>query len=158
MVEDIIQSVIAASSSEDLSSALKDCLHILNSKSSKKRVLIDNLNDQLLHKGGMHRLESIFVKTGELPQDVYVHRHDDSPLIYASHSLIAINKINDYKHRLQWLINFFDNELTEPKAKGLAKDEIFSVCKLMQKKYRLFDIITCKKDLEIFLFNNSHIE
>lgn len=107
-------------------------------------------------KGGSHKLYSFFHKSYEQLDNVYVHDFKDASVIYASHMLIKINKINDYKLRLQNLINFFDNELTEPITTGLTKAEVLSTFKLMQTKYKVFDIITCKNDLEVFLFNNSH--
>lgn len=59
---------------------------------------------------------------------------------------------------LHKMIEMFDTESLDPKTVGLSKEQVDEVIDYLQSKYRLFDIITYKTELEIFLFNNSHIQ
>lgn len=153
-----IENVIHAKTVKDLSKSLKDCLSELESKNADKRKLINVLNQHLLSIGGAHRIDALFCNRAEKLQNVYIHDYKNAPVIYASHRLIAISKITEYKVRLKEIINFFDNELEKPRTAGLKRDQVYDVLSFLQSRYRIFDIITCKTELEIFLFENSHKE
>lgn len=151
-----IENVRQSKSVKDLSKALKECLRVLESKNVNKGQFINSLNDYLANIGGIHRLDALFNDKTEVLRNVYIHDYKDAPVIYASHRLISTNKIRDYKGELLKLIEMFDTEFLEPKTVGLSKDQVYEVLNYLQTKYRIFDIITSKTDLEIFLFNNSH--
>lgn len=152
----IIENVRRAESVNDLCKSLKDCLCVLESKNANKRKFINYLNEYLVNIGGVHRIDALFGDNTETVPNVYVHDYKEAPVIYASHLLNSISKIRDYKVRLCKLIDMFENEFFEPKTVGLSKKQINKVLNFLQSKYGIFDIITCKTELEIFLFNNSH--
>lgn len=152
----IIENVRHAESAKDLCKSLKDCLCVLDSKNANKRIFINSLNEYLANIGGVHRINASFGNDTETVRKVYVHDYKKAPVIYASHRLISSNKIRDCKVRLLKLIEMFDDEFLEPKTVGLSKKQVNKVINFLQSKYGIFDIITCKTELEIFLFNNSH--
>lgn len=152
----IIENVRRAESANDLCKSLKDCLCVLESKNANKRKFINYLNEYLLNIGGVHRLDALLGDNAETVRNVYVHDYKKAPVIYASHLLISISNIRDYKVRLRKLIDMFENEFNEPKTVGLSKKQVNKILNFLQFKYGIFDIITCKTELEIFLFNNSH--
>lgn len=154
----IIENVRRAESANDLCKSLKDCLCVLESKNANKRKFINYLNEYLVNIGGVHRIDALFGDNPETVRNVYVHDYKKAPVIYASHLLISISKIRDYKVRLRKLIDMFENQFNEPKTVGLSKKQVNKVLDFLQAKYGIFDIITCKTELEIFLFNNSHIQ
>ncbi|WP_088226121.1 hypothetical protein [Desulfosporosinus sp. FKB] len=155
-LRNIIEQVVRAEIAKDLSELLKECLCVLESKNANKREFISVLNERLTNIGGVHRLDTLLSSNTHILQNVYVHDYKVAPVIYVSHRLISSNKIRDYKVTLHKLIDMFDNEFNEPKTVGLKKDQVNNVLHFLQSEYRIFDIITCKTDLEIFLFNNSH--
>ena len=154
----IIENVRRAESANDLCKSLKDCLGVLESKNTNKRKFVKYLNEYLANIGGRHRLDALFGDNTETVSNVYVHDYKKAPVIYASHRLISTNKISDCKVRLHKMIEMFELEFLEPKTAGLSREQVYEVIDYLQSRYRLFDIITCKTELEIFLFNNSHIQ
>jgi len=152
----IIDKVVLSKSTKDLSKQLKKCLLLLESNSTDKRKFIKALNESLARAGGAGLLNSLLSNNNDVPRNVYVHGNKEAPIVYAAHKLVLINKIRDYKVKLRELIDFFDNECLEPKTPCLSKEQVSKVLNFLQSKYKIFDIITCKAKLEIFLFNNSH--
>lgn len=152
----IIENVRRSESAKDLCKSLKDCLFVLESKNANKRIFIKFLNEYLMRIGGMHRLDAFIGNDVGTVPNVYVHDYNEAPVIYASHRLISTNRIRDYKIILRKLIEMFDTEFLEPRTVALSKEQVFKVLSYLQSRYRIIDIITCKTDLEIFLFNNSH--
>ena len=152
----IINNVIHSKTIEDLNKALKECLLVLESKNVNKRKFITLLNQQLHYKGVNFRIDALFGNNVDNIKNVHIHDYKDAPVIYALHRLIGVNKIIEYKDRLRKLSNLFDDEFEVSRTIGLKKQQVYDVLNYLQSKYSVFDVITCKTELEIFLFNNSH--
>jgi len=152
----IIENVRRSESAKDLCKSLKNCLSVLESKNANKRIFIKFLNEYLQSIGNVHRLDAFLGNNNGTVPNVYVHDYKEAPVIYASYRLTSSNKIKDYKVSLRKMIEMFETEFLEPKTVGLSKDQVVKVLNYLQSRFRILDVITCKTDLEIFLFNNSH--
>ncbi|HEY5563311.1 MAG TPA: hypothetical protein VIK72_16455 [Clostridiaceae bacterium] len=155
-LENIIENITQAKTEKEMSKALKDCLSLLEGKNPDKRILISALKERLINISWVNRMDAQFSnKEGNL-RNVHIHDYMNSPVDYTSNRLIRINKIKDYKIRLRQIIDFFDNELEPARTMGLKKEQVYKAFLFLQARFRIFDIITCKSELEIYMFNNSH--
>lgn len=155
MIE-IQNAILSRSSVKEKGASLKDGLDFLwNAPLSLRKLFVNTLTKELARVLGGWEISQMLHGPNDIP-DIIIYDENDSALIYTAKMLVCVTNVFEAIERMKSLIDFFDVQLTAPKFKGLDKKEIIDLLHLVQEKFHFIEILTCKQQLEIFIFNNSH--
>lgn len=153
-----IDKAVNAESPDKFCEALEQCRNALSSVFVNKTAFMERLKEALEVKTGY--LKYCENETGvfkRLMPDVYIYEDMGPYLAYSSFKISLCSNIMELKEQIDEIVDFFENKISEPKTDRLTLDEITDILDLVQRKYGLISTVTYDRELEIYLFNKSHI-
>lgn len=154
----IIDNVISATSAEKLCVALSQCQGVLKTRFTNKTAFMERLQDMISQQVLKYKQEVPQVKViDQLIHNIFIYEDKVSYLMYSSFKLNLCTDLEELNLQITDIIDFFGNMMAKSRTDILNFDEIINIFNIVQRKFRLLDVIIRDKEFEIYLLNRSHI-